>query len=98
MTHTYSLYSFEIRRDVTHSRLRILGELPLNVHAVYGFATKTNALYGYLSEIRNLPCVASRLISKLDREYVSCVTIQFLKKGCLISNWTCQSYTVPLKK
>ena len=30
---------------------------------------KTCALYGYSPEIRNLPCVTSRLISELDREY-----------------------------
>ena len=38
--HNYSLSNFEIGRDVTHGKLRILGELPLNVRVVYGIAAK----------------------------------------------------------
>ena len=63
--------NFQIRRDVICDRLRISDELPLNVRVVYGIAAKhTYCADTRLSEIRNLPCVRSRLISKLDREYI----------------------------
>ena len=68
VNHTlYSLSNFEIRCDVTSRRLRISGKLPLNARVVYN-ELRQNTLYGYSSEIRNLPHVTSCLISKLDRE------------------------------
>ena len=61
----YSLYSFEIRRDVTSDRLRISGEVLWNARIVYGIAAKHARFMVTRSEVRNLPEVASRLISKL---------------------------------
>ncbi len=43
----YSLYSFEIRRDVTSGRLRISGEVPWNALIVIWNCDKTHAFYGY---------------------------------------------------
>ncbi len=67
--HLPTLSNVEIRCDVTCGRLRISGELPLNARVVWNRG-KTHTLYGYVSEMRNLPRVTSCLISKLDREYL----------------------------
>ncbi len=65
---TYSLYNFEIRRDVTSysGRLHISGELPCNAHIVYGIAAKHVCVMVTRSEVRHLPEVTS-IISKLYR-------------------------------
>ncbi len=69
-------FDFKIRCDVTRSRLRISGELPLNTRVVYGIGAK-RVLYGYMSEIRYLLHVTSRLISQLDR-VVDCILLVFV--------------------
>ena len=65
----YSLYNFEIRRDVTSGRLRISGEVPWNARVVYGIAAKYARFMAIRSEVRNRPEVTSRLILNLCKLY-----------------------------
>ena len=62
-TQAYSTSNFEIRRQIAYFR-----RVTIKSACSIWNRGKTHVLYGYSSEICNLLCVTSRLISKLGRE------------------------------
>ncbi len=58
----YSLYSCEIRRDVTSSRLRTSLRVTIKRVCFAAIPYNTRAFHGSSPEIRNLPEMTSRLI------------------------------------
>ncbi len=68
----YTLSNFKIKCDVTSGRTScISGEKALNA-CVYGIAAKNTHFMVTRSELRNLPEVTSRLISKLYKLQLCC--------------------------
>ncbi len=63
----YSLYNFEIRRDITSSRLRTSLRVTIKRACFAAIPYTTRAFHNTSPEIRNLPEVTSGLISKLYR-------------------------------
>ncbi len=68
----YSVYNFEIRRDVTSGRLRTSLRVTIKRTCFATIPYTTRAFHGTSPEIRNLLEVTSRLISKLYRLYSVC--------------------------
>ena len=73
----YALSNFKFRCDVTRGWLRISGELPLSAHVVYGIVAKHVHWMWFFWTTQSIACdkVTSRLISKLDGEYLRYVVL-----------------------
>ncbi len=76
--YVYSLSNFEIRRDVTRGRLRILGELLCNANVVWPNGNAAKHVRSTACDTQSTACdntsnleVGQRVIAKLDRDLMS---------------------------